>query len=154
MVAARNPLRITRLRDLARARVRFVNRQSGSGTRLLLDRLLAAERLRAAQIHGYPQEEFTHAAVAATVASGMADAAFGIEAAARQHGLAFVPLATERYFLAARKATLERPAPRKFVAALAGKAYARILRGLPGYAAPPAFDPLTVQQALDRSGRA
>ncbi|HSQ03959.1 MAG TPA: substrate-binding domain-containing protein, partial [Burkholderiales bacterium] len=105
MVPAGNPLRIRTLRDLARTRVHFINRQPGSGTRLLLDRLLAAERLRPAQIAGYQHEEFTHAAVAATVASGMANAAFGIEAAARQQGLDFVPVATEHYFLATREAT-------------------------------------------------
>jgi molybdate transport repressor ModE-like protein len=148
MVAAGNPLRIRRLRDLARARVHFVNRQPGSGTRLLLDRLLAAEHLRPGQIAGYQQEEFTHAAVAATVASGMANAAFGIEAAARQHGLDFVPLATERYFLVARQATLQRPGPQRLIAALQGSAYKKILHRLPGYQAPAHFDAMTVQQAL------
>ena len=70
--------------------MRFINRQQGSGTRAYFDYLLAGQRLRPAQIAGYQDEEFTHAAVAATVASGMADAGFGIEAAARQQELDFV----------------------------------------------------------------
>ena len=148
MVAAGNPSRIRTLRDLARGKVHFINRQPGSGTRLLLDRLLVAEHLRPAQIAGYQHEEFTHAAVAATVASGMANAAFGIEAAARQQGLEFVPLATEHYFLAARQATLARPGPKALIEALGGKAYRKILKQLPGYDAPERFDAVTVQQAF------
>ncbi len=148
IVGARNPLRIRTVRDLARTKARFVNRQPGSGTRLLFDRLLAAAGCRPAQIVRYHHEEFTHAAVAATVASGMADAAFGIEAAARQHGLDFVPLATERYFLAARAAILQKPGPQLLVRALQGRIYSRILHGLPGYSPPESFAAMTVQQAL------
>lgn len=148
MVASRNPLRIRSVGDLAHGKVRFVNRQPGSGTRLLFDRLLAAAGHRPGQIAGYHHEEFTHAAVAATIASGMADAGFGIEAAARQHGLDFVPLATERYLLAAHAATLEQAGPKRLVRALQGRTYSRILHSLPGYSAPESHDAMTVQQAL------
>lgn len=136
MIANGNPLKLARLADVARTRARFVNRQPGSGTRLALDHLLAADGIRPAEIAGYEIEEFTHAAVAATIASGMADAGFGIEAAARQHGLAFVPLVTERYFLAARAATLTRPAPRALLAAAQSSAFREIVNALPGYSAP------------------
>jgi molybdate transport repressor ModE-like protein len=132
MVAPGNPLAIRAVRDLARRR-RFVNRQPGSGTRLLFDHLLAQAGLRPAAIHGYAHEEFTHAAVAATVASGMADAGFGIEAAARQQGLAFVPVVTEHYYLAARRGKLARPAGRQLVALLRDRAFLRKARALPGY---------------------
>jgi len=128
-----NPKRLLSLADLAARGARFVNRQPESGTRLAFDRLLHAAGLRPSQIKGYQSEEFTHAAVAATVASGMADAGFGIEAAAHQHGLDFVPLATERYFLAARQATLARPAVRALLAAITGPAFAKRTQALPGY---------------------
>lgn len=133
MVARGNPKRIRSLQDLVTSRVRFVNRQPGSGTRLCLDQLLDTARIRPSQIRGYQTEEFTHAAVAATVASGMAEAGFGIEAAARQQGLDFVALATERYYLAARESTLARPAGRALLAALASASFRRRVEALPGY---------------------
>ena len=77
MVARGNPLGIRTLSDLARAGVRFVNRDHDSGTRLLFDQLLALHDVDESRINGAQQIEFTHAAVAAYVASGMADVAFG-----------------------------------------------------------------------------
>ena len=144
IVARGNPLRIRTLADLVDKKARFVNRQPGSGTRLFLDHLLATHKIRPARINGYQLEEFTHAAVAATIASGMADAGFGIEAAARQHGLDFVPLATERYYLAGRSGTLSRPGPRALLAALDSNAFRAILRDLPGYTAPQTLQILDV----------
>src|SRR6266508_4878987 len=91
IVARGNPRRVKGVADIATKRLTFVNRQPGSGTRLLLDRLLARKRIDAASIAGYTSEEFTHAAVAATIAAGRADVGFGIAAAAAQFGLAFVP---------------------------------------------------------------
>jgi len=135
MVARGNPRRIRSLAELVSAQVRFVNRQPGSGTRLAFDRLLAAAGIRPSQVNGYQVEEFTHAAVAATIASGMADAGLGIEAAARQQGLDFVPLATERYYLAARQATLARPTAHALLAALKGAAFHKRIQALPGYEA-------------------
>jgi putative molybdopterin biosynthesis protein len=102
-----NPKHIGSISDLGRAAIRFVNRQEGSGTRALLDRLLADAGVRTRQVRGYAVEEYTHLAVAATVASGMADAGFGIEAAAVQHALAFIPIATEEYLLACRLTRLK-----------------------------------------------
>lgn len=146
MVARGNPLRIRALADLAETKARFVNRQPGSGTRLFFDYLLATHKIRPARINGYRLEEFTHAAVAATIASGMADAGFGIEAAARRHGLDFVPLATERYYLACRDSMLSRPGPRALLAALGSSAFRKILRSLPGYSAPPALRVFDVRE--------
>lgn len=134
IVAKGNPFGIATLADLARSKARFVNRQPGSGTRLFFDHLVAVHRMRPAQINGYQVEEFTHAAVAATVASGMADAGFGIEAAARQHKLDFVPVAAERYYLAARAGTWTRPGAVALLAALREGVLDKILRDLPGYA--------------------
>jgi len=123
MLAPGNPLRIATLNDLVSTRARFVNRQQGSGTRILFDSLVAAARLRPGQIHGYRHEEYTHVAVAAMVASGAADAGFGIEAAAAQQGLAFVPLAWERYYLAGRSTIWAKPAARALFGPQAARPY-------------------------------
>jgi molybdate transport repressor ModE-like protein len=151
IVAKRNPLKIASLSDLARLHVRFVNRQSGSGTRLFFDALLAAHRIRPAQINGYRHEEFTHAAVAAMIASGAADAAFGIEAAAAQQGLSFVPLASERYFLAMHGAVVPRASARTFLKALESRWFRKIMRDMPGYAAPARVVLTSVQQAFEQA---
>jgi molybdate transport repressor ModE-like protein len=143
-----NPKRLLSLADLAATDARFINRQPDSGTRLAFDRLLDAAGLRPAEIKGYPSEEFTHAAVAATVASGMADAGFGIEAAARQHHLDFVPLANERYLLAARQATLARPAARALLAAIKSPAFEKQIQALAGYAAPRIGEVIRVREAI------
>ena len=148
MVARGNPKRLLTLADLAAKGSRFVNRQPESGTRLAFDRLLAAAKVRPAQIRGYEVEEFTHAAVAATVASGMADAGFGIEAAARRQGLDFVPLATERYYLAARAATLARHQAQALVEEMKGPAFLKRLEALPGYAAAGIGEIVSVLEAV------
>jgi molybdate-binding protein len=75
----------------------MVNRQRGSGTRSMIDQLLAANGLRPESIAGYAHEEFTHEAIAATIAAGQADVGLGIEAAAARYDLGFVPVVWERY---------------------------------------------------------
>jgi molybdate transport repressor ModE-like protein len=87
------------IRDLAARRLRFVNRQPGAGSRLIFDLLLADAGISSTQIRGYTDEEHTHSAVAALIASGAADVGFGIETAARRFGLHFHPVVRERYFL-------------------------------------------------------
>ncbi|MBI2962770.1 MAG: molybdopterin biosynthesis protein [Deltaproteobacteria bacterium] len=99
IVAAGNPRRITRLEDLVRPDVRYVNRQPGAGTRVLLDFRLARLGLSAADVRGYEREEFTHMGVAVAVKSGIADAGLGIQQAAAALGLDFVPIDTEDYDL-------------------------------------------------------
>ena len=149
MTARGNPLMLASLSDVAATHARFINRQPGSGTRITFDHLLAADGLTPAGINGYQREEFTHAAVAATIASGMADVAFGIEAAARQHGLDFVPLVSERYFLAMRSATLKRPAPRALIAAAQSSAFLEFLHSLPGYSAVAPLQPVSPGAILE-----
>lgn len=133
MVKTGNPKKLTRLTDLVKSGVRFVNRQPGSGTRLCLDFLLGQQGVQPAQIHGYAHEEFTHAAVAATVASGMADVAFGIEAAAREQELDFVPVVNEHYYLAARATVLTRPGVRALLEFLDSREFRRLVNNLAGY---------------------
>jgi len=134
ILARGNPLRVRDVSDLIDGALVLVNRQPGSGTRLLLDRLLVRAGADPAGIPGYGNEEFTHAAVAATVAAGKADVGFGIRAAAAQFGLAFVPVATERYLFACRRRMLDRETMQAFRALLAAPATRSVIRPLPGYA--------------------
>jgi len=92
-----NPKKVRGLDDLLRKHITFVNRQKGSGTRILLDHTLKNLSLDSNQIRGYEKEEFTHMGVASTVATGVADAGLGILSAARAMGLDFIPIARERY---------------------------------------------------------
>ena len=94
-----NPRSVTTLADLARDSITFVNRQRGSGTRVLLDYLLKQQAIAPAQIAGYEREEFTHLAVAAAVAGGRVDVGLGVLSAARALGMDFVALRSEQYDL-------------------------------------------------------
>src|SRR5262245_3496919 len=134
MVAKGNPRGIVSLADLARPGVRFVNRQPDSGTRILLDGLLERLSIDPARIQGYDSGEFTHAAVAAFVASGAADVGMGIEPAARQFKLDFIPVVKERYMLACRlEARMHAPVQER-IALIQGPQYAGMLRPVAGYA--------------------
>src|SRR5579862_9587745 len=107
MVKRGNPLRIDSLDRLLDPKVRFVNRDPDSGTRLLFDQMLTQKKIDGSRVDGYERVEFTHAAVAAYVASDMADVSFGVEAAARQFDLDFIRLITEDYFFVCRKQFLD-----------------------------------------------
>jgi putative molybdopterin biosynthesis protein len=128
-----NPVQVKHFRDVAAKGLRFVNRQRGSGTRLLIDQIMRDGGIAATSIKGYRTEEFTHAAVAATVASGGADAGFGLRAAAAEYRLAFVPLVRERYFLAIRASMADSQPIARLVDAVQSPAFGRITRGLEGY---------------------
>jgi putative molybdopterin biosynthesis protein len=99
MIAANNPKKITRIEDLLRQDVAFINRQPGSGTRILLDYELQKTGIQSSSIAGYRSEEYTHMSIAMAVASGRADVGLGILAAAKALGLDFIPVARERYDL-------------------------------------------------------
>jgi putative molybdopterin biosynthesis protein len=133
MVARGNPKRIASLADLALPGVRFVNRQQGSGSRIEFDELLSGAGIDANAIEGYLNEEFTHLAVAATIAGGRADAGFGIKAAAAEYELDYLPLLTERYYLACRREALASSPVVEFLALLGGEEFRAILASLPGY---------------------
>lgn len=135
IVAPGNPLRLTRLADVARLRARFVNRAKGTGTRLLLDELLAQAGLVASDIGGFDDVESSHAAVAQAVASGAADVGLGAAYAARSQGLDFVALTDERYLLVCLQSALELVAVQQLLALLRSPAWQQRLDSLPGYAA-------------------
>jgi putative molybdopterin biosynthesis protein len=106
IVAPGNPLELAKIDDLTRPGLRYVNRQRGAGTRVLLDHELARHGIDPADVPGYTREEHTHLAVAAAVAAGRADAGLGILAAARAFGLDFVPVTQEPYDLVLREESL------------------------------------------------
>jgi putative molybdopterin biosynthesis protein len=109
IVAAGNPLGIERIEDIAGAPLRYVNRQRGAGTRVLLDHELARHGIAPEAIEGYAREEHTHLAVAAAVAAGRADCGMGVLAAARAFGLDFVAVTREPYDLVLDAGALDDP---------------------------------------------
>jgi len=133
LVPKGNPLNIQTLADLAKPGIRFINRQAGSGTRVLLDYLLRKQGLAKEQILGYEREEFTHLAVAAAVVSGAADVGLGIQSAAEALGLDYVPVGQERYDLAIPREYLENPRMQAMIAVIRSKAFQEDVLALGGY---------------------
>ena len=120
--------------DVVRHGLRFVNRQRGSGTRMLIDHLMFEHSIVPTALSGYlGRSEQTHVAIASCVASGTADAGIGVEAAALEFGLHFTPLAEETYFLACLKANMGDAAVQRLCKVLAGQGWSDILAALPGY---------------------
>ena len=133
LVAPGNPLGLDGIGDVARAGVRYVNRQRGAGTRVLLDHELAGRGIDPADVDGYGRTEHTHLAVAAAVAAGRADCGLGIMAAARAFGLDFVPVAREPYDLVVEAAALDDPLLAPLWALLASAAFRAGVEALGGY---------------------
>ncbi len=143
LVARGNPLGIARLADLTQAtpphkpvrKPRFANRALGTGTRLVLDELLAQSGVVPAQIDGYGHTEPSHTAVAQAIAGGLADVGLGIEVAARAKGLDFVPLVQETYHLVCLKSALDQPPVAALRQLLAKQEWQDSLNNMPGYVA-------------------
>jgi len=133
IVAKGNPLGLRGLVDLARPGLRFVHRPRGTGSRVLFEELCAEEGLDVRSMFEAARTEPSHAAVAEAVASGQADAGFGIEMAAQSRGLDFLPLARERYLLAVLAASLDQPAVQQLMRALRDPEWQIELAALPGY---------------------
>jgi molybdate transport repressor ModE-like protein len=134
MVAPGNPLKLHSLADVQHSGARFVNRTLGTGTRVILDELLAQAGLSSASIKGYDSVEPSHTAAALAVASGTADVGLGIAIAAQAQGLDFVPLVQENYHLVCLKTALEEPAVRALLDLLQGADWQSCLQSIAGYA--------------------
>jgi putative molybdopterin biosynthesis protein len=131
IVAKGNPLGIKGIEDLPR--LRYVNRQKGSGTRILMDFLLKQAGLNSEGIKGYEREEITHTAVAAAVAAGSADAGMGILAAARIYDLDFIPICEEEYDFLIAAESQDHPQFQRFMQILRSEELARRLEAMGGY---------------------
>jgi putative molybdopterin biosynthesis protein len=129
-----NPLGLTEIKDLARAGVRYVNRQRGAGTRVLLDHQLRLLGISPEAVDGYQREQHTHLAVAAAVAAGRADTGLGIMAAARAFGLDFVPVTREPYDLVVPVAVRDGPLLAPLWALLDSDPFRAEVAALGGYA--------------------
>jgi putative molybdopterin biosynthesis protein len=133
IVAKGNPQHIASLKDLARPDVRFVNRQRGAGTRVLLDYRLKELGIEAESVHGYRREEYTHLAVAAAVQSGVADCGLGVRAAARALDLDFVSVEWERYDLVIPQPFYESELLQPLLTLIRGESFRKVVTELEGY---------------------
>lgn len=133
IVAKGNPKNILGTADLTRADVSFVNRQKGSGTRILTDYLLKKDGIDPEEIRGYDRDMTTHMAVAAAVDSGTADVGVGVYSAAKSMGLDFISIGYEEYDFAVLKKYAETEMIQSFKKVLESKAFADILKDLGGY---------------------
>jgi putative molybdopterin biosynthesis protein len=133
MVAKGNPLNIQKFPDIARAGVRYVNRQKGSGTRILTDYLCKQEGLDANAIYGYDREELTHTSVAAQIASGSADAGMGIYSAAKLYDLDFINVCIEEYDLIIPDHAWDTPMVQQLLVTLKSDAFKEKILSLGGY---------------------
>jgi putative molybdopterin biosynthesis protein len=133
MVAKGNPKQIISLEDLTRNDITYINRQSGAGTRVLLDYHLRLSSLSSESIKGYQNEEYTHLAIAAAIASGRADCGLGIEAASQALGLDFIPLYQERYDLIIPQSYYESQLLEPLFDILNDRDFQNTVANLPGY---------------------
>jgi putative molybdopterin biosynthesis protein len=131
MVKKGNPLNIKDFNDLTR--VRFVNRQKGSGTRLLLDHYLVKHNIDAKDINGYDREEITHLTVAAQIAGGSADCGMGVLSAANYMDLDFIPLCSEEYDIAFSRELLEDERFKAFHEVVTSKEFKNQVEAIGGY---------------------
>lgn len=133
MVAKGNPKMIKTVEDLIRKDISFVNRQKGSGTRILTDYLLKQHKIEGYQIKGYDRDMTTHMAVAAAVESGTADVGVGVFSAAKAMNLDFVFIGYEEYDFAVPEKYLETEMIKSFIKVLRSKEFESILKELGGY---------------------
>ncbi len=133
MVSANNPKNINEIADIAKEGISYVNRQKGSGTRILLDYLLKKENIDPSSIYGYEREEFTHTSVAAQIASGSGDCGMGIYSAAKIYGLDFIPICNEQYDFLTTKENLELPIVQEFIEVLKSPEFTDRMIEMGGY---------------------
>lgn len=133
MVAPCNPKNITAIKSLSEQGIRYVNRQKGSGTRILIDYLCKKENINTTAIYGYDREEFTHTSVAAQIASGSADAGMGIYSAAQLYGLDFIPICIEQYDLLIPDSAWDTDVVREVIQILKSEEFSQKLNEMGGY---------------------
>ncbi|MBQ4039724.1 MAG: molybdopterin biosynthesis protein, partial [Oscillospiraceae bacterium] len=133
MLPKGNPKGIHTIEDLARDGIRYVNRQKGSGTRILCDYLCKKAGLDTSKIYGYDREEFTHTSVATLIAADSADAGMGIYSAAKLYDLDFVHICDEQYDLLIPDSAWELDAVQKLLEVLKSDAFKNKLLELGGY---------------------
>lgn len=133
-VAKENPKNVLTWNDLTRPDIRFINRERGSGARVLLDEKLRVLKISHTSINGYTDEEMSHVAVASKVARGEADVGLGIEKAAMQvNNIDFIPLQKERYDLVIRQEDLEKPHFQALMSILNTTSFKNEVMGIGGY---------------------
>ena len=133
MVAPGNPLGIQKFADITQKNLRYVNRQKGSGTRILTDYLCKQENIDTDTIYGYDREELTHNSVAVQIASGSADVGMGIYSAAQLYGLDFIPICIEEYDLLIPDAVWDTPQVQQMIATLKSDAFKEKILAMGGY---------------------
>lgn len=133
MVSPGNPKNISCLKDLSKAGVRYVNRQKGAGTRILLDYMLKKDNINPTDIYGYEREEFTHNAVGTLIASGSADTGLGIYTVAKIYGLDFIPVCEEQYDFVIPERFLNLNSVKSFIEILKSVEFKTVLEEMGGY---------------------
>ncbi|MBW8383479.1 MAG: molybdopterin biosynthesis protein, partial [Youngiibacter sp.] len=133
MIAKGNTLGLKGVEDLARDGLRYVNRQKGSGTRILLDYLLKQKGVDREKIYGYDREELTHMSVAIQVATGSADCGMGIYSAAKIYGLDFIPICDEEYDFIAPAEYIDSTLIMDFLGIIRSEKFSEKLMELGGY---------------------
>lgn len=133
MLQKGNPMKIEGFKDVANNGVRYVNRQKGSGTRILTDYLCKKEGIAPEKIYGYDREELTHTSVAAQIASGSADAGMGIYSAAKLYDLDFLPVCIEEYDLLIPDHAWDSPMVRQLISTLKSPAFREKIENMGGY---------------------
>ncbi len=133
MLSKGNPKNIQSVHDLYKDGVRFINRQKGSGTRILFDYTLKNEGLDAAKIYGYDREEFTHTSIAAQISLGSGDVGMGIYSAAKMFGLDFIPVCTEQYDFLVPDYAFDSPMVQNLLKILKSDVFKQKLASMGGY---------------------
>ena len=133
MVAKGNPLNLQKFSDIAGEGVRYVNRQKGSGTRILTDYLCKQNNLNVDEIYGYDREELTHTSVAVQIVSGSADVGMGIYSAAKLYDLDFIPICIEEYDLIIPDHAWDTPQVQRMIAILKSEEFKNKILALGGY---------------------
>lgn len=133
MVARGNPLNIRSFADISRQGIRYVNRQKGSGTRILTDYLCSREKVEPSDVYGYTREELTHTSVAAQIACGSADVGMGIYSAAKLYDLDFIPICIEEYDLIIPNHAWDSPMVQQLLTILRSDAFREKILSMGGY---------------------